>query len=241
MNCKKHFLFLLTIYLQLTISDLYSVEDNISDVEKWDNFIEKLYQQSEGKISKPFSAVKVLVRDYLWQIDSQNPVLDIGCELGKNAVCLIEAGHRVVLLDIAPKAIFYTQENLKKLNLDYGIADTCNTAIELLETQYGPFKAVVGTYTFSFIHPEIFQQVMRENVLSKIEVGGYFAGGFFGPEHAWANHSKLTIMTREELEEFFTSTDFSICFFQETKDLETVVAGGEQLFHTFRIIAQRIN
>ena len=48
-------------------------------------------------------------------------------------------------------------------------------------------------------------------------------------------------MNRKELESFFTSMDFSICFIEETKDSVTSVADGEQLFHTFRIIAQRIN
>jgi SAM-dependent methyltransferase len=240
MNYKKYLLFLLPIYLHLTCLNLNAVEETISNVEKWDNFIEKLYQQSEGETLTPFSAVKFLVNDYLWQIDSQNAVLDIGCEIGKNAICLIEAGHRVVLLDIAPKAIFYTQENLKKLNLDHGIAGTCNTAIEMLDSQYGPFKAVVGTYVFPFIHPDMFQQVMKENVFDKIEVGGYFAGGFFGPEHSWAKNPALTIMTREELEEFFASMDLSICFIEERKDVVMTVAGSEQLFHTFIIVAQRI-
>lgn len=153
MHYKKCFLFILTIYLQITSFHFFSIDE--TDVEKWDDFIEQLYQRSEGEILEPFSAVNVLVRDYLWQIDSQNPVLDIGCETGKNAICLIEGGHSVVLLDIAPKALFYTQENLKKLNLDYGIAGKCNKSIELLDPQFGPFKAVVGTYVFPFIHPEI--------------------------------------------------------------------------------------
>lgn len=232
-------LFLCAIFSQPAFSLLYSVEE-LSDVERWDHFIEELYQQSEGKTLKPFSAVKVLTRDYLWQIDSQNAVLDIGCEIGKNAICLIQAGHNVVLLDISPKAIFYTQEKLKQLNLDDGITGTCTMGIEMLDSQYGPFKAVVGTYVFSFIHPEIFEQVMRENVFGKIEVGGYFAGGFFGLEHAWADDSTLTIMSREELEEFFASMNISICFIEERKEMVMTVAGSEQLFHTFSIVAQRM-
>lgn len=240
MNCKKYVVFSLTIYLQLTFFNLFSSEEILYNVEKWDNFIEQLYEQSQGKTLKPFSAVQVLVRDYLWQIDSHNPVLDIGCETGKNAICLIEAGHNVVLVDIARKAIFYTQENLKKLNLDYGVVDTCNMPIETLDSQYSPFKAIVGTYVFSFIHPKIFKQVMKEKIFDKIEIGGYFAGGFFGPEHSWANDPTITIMTREEVEKFFVLMGLSICFIEETNKMEMTVAGVEKLFHTFRIVAQRI-
>ena len=180
MPCKKHLLFLLTSYLQLTISDLYSFEDYISDVEMWDSFIEKKHQQLEGKSLEPFSAVIVLVRDYL--LANRFPKSCFGHRLRIRKKCYLPDRSRPSRSTTrhCSQGHFYTQENLRKLNLDYGIADTCNTAIELLDSQYGPFKAVVGTYTFSFIHPEIFHQVMRDNVLSKIEVGGYFAGGFLG-------------------------------------------------------------
>lgn len=237
MQCKQHLLILLT-FCWFSFS-IYATGDT-SQEEGWDGFIERMYQRADEKNLQPFSVVTVLVRDYLWQIESEHPVLDLGCELGKNAICLIEAGHRVVLLDVSPKAIFYTQENLKKLNLDHGIAGTCVTPLENLDPLFGPFKAIVGTYVFSFIHPEQFQEVMTKNVFEKIEVGGFFAGGFFGPDHSWANKPILTIMTREELEELFASQGFSICHIGEVKKKVKTGDGNEPQFHVFKIVAQRL-
>jgi SAM-dependent methyltransferase len=236
---KKLFL---VLWISCLFINLYSNEgtsNNSSEVEKWSEFIEKLYRMTEGKIIKPFCPVDTLIKKYLCQTESTRPVLDIGCETGKNAICLIQAGHSVLLLDIAPNAIQYTQENLKKLGLSHGIFDSINGNIETLDSKYGPFKAVVGTYVFSFIPPETFQQVMRENVLDRVESGGYFAGGFFGVEHAWAEKPNLSIVTREQLERLFASMEFSICEIDEKKEEILTVSSGIQVFHTIEVIAQR--
>jgi len=211
--------------------------NSVSEVEKWSQFIEDL--QKTKKIPKPFCAIDTLVREYLWQNHSTRSVLDVGCETGKNAICLIQAGHNVTLLDIAPNAIQYTQENLKKLELDHGVINRITGKIETLDSKYCPFKAVVGTYVFSYIASGVFQQVMKENVLGRIEPGGYFAGGFFGMEHDWAQKPELSILTQEKLKELFESMGFLICEMKEKKEVQSIISCGQQMFHTFEVIAQR--
>ncbi|MBA3815812.1 MAG: class I SAM-dependent methyltransferase [Parachlamydiaceae bacterium] len=240
-NGKNIISILFIVYIHCISPNVHAIDETISNIEYWDNFIEKLYQQTEERALKPFSAVEILVRDFLWQIESDNPVLDIGCETGKNAICLIESGHNVVLLDVAPKAIHYTLENLRELNLEGSVVGTYKGKIEEFDSEYGPFKAIVGTYVFSFIPPNVFEQVMKENIFDKMEIGGFFAGGFFGPEHTWANDPTLTIITKEKLEAFFVNRGFSICFIEESKDMVVTVAGNEILFHTIKIVAQRIS
>ncbi|NGX60020.1 MAG: Ubiquinone biosynthesis O-methyltransferase [Chlamydiae bacterium] len=168
--------------------------NSVSEVEKWSQFIEAL--QKTKKIPKPFCAVDTLVREYLCQNKSTRSILDIGCETGKNAISLVRAGHNVTLLDIAPNAIKYTLKNLQKMGLDHGVTDRITGKIETLDSKYCPFKAVVGTYVFSHIASGVFQQVIKENVLGRIEPGGYFAGGFFGMEHDWVQKPELSILTR---------------------------------------------
>ena len=88
------------------------------DVEKWTEFNENLQIQALGQIPPPFGPVESLAKKYLKEPCT---ILDIGCETGKNAACLIKNGHKVVLLDIAPNAVKYTIENLKNEGLDHGI------------------------------------------------------------------------------------------------------------------------
>lgn len=129
----------------------------------------------------------------------------------------MQAGYKVTLLDIAPNALQYTHENLKELNLLEGVEESILGRIEDLDQKYGPFKAVVGMLTFSFIPPHLFEEIMKTNVLGRIEPEVYFAGGFFGEEHEWAKNPNLTIMTTEKVKIFFESQGFTICENKEIK------------------------
>lgn len=207
-----------------------------SDIEKWTDFNHNLQSQTAGKIPSPFAPVETLALKYLKQPCS---VLDIGCETGKNSACLIKNGHKVVLLDIAANAVQYTKENLQKEDLDHGIADSVTSKIEDLPSKYGPFKAVVGTYAFSFIPPHLFEQTMKDNVLGRIEPDGYFVGGFFGDQHAWAANPDLSILSAKKLESFFASVGFSVLEIDEQIKEISTVANGITKFHTINVIAHR--
>ncbi len=207
-----------------------------SAIQKWMDFNEKLQDQTKGNIPLPFQPVETLALKYLKE---PGIILDIGCETEKNAACLIRHGHKVVILDIAPNAIYYTVENLRKEGLEHGIQDSIISKIEDLPLEYGPFKAVVGTYAFSFIPPYLFEQVMRENVLNRVEENGYFVGGFFGKEHAWAGNPNLSILAIHELEDLFSSNGFSILEISEQiKEIPTVSSGITK-FHTIHLIAHK--
>lgn len=212
----------------------------IADVAKWVQFVEHL-QLNNPQIPAPFRSVDILVKRYLKYFppgNSTNSILDVGCETGKNARALA-LKHDVTLLDIAPNAIQYTINNLKRKHLAVRVVDAIVGKLENLDPKKGPFKAVVGTYAFSFIPPDIFNKVMKKNVLDRIEPRGYFAGGFFGPNHAWANDPNLTILSKKELTEFFTSRNFTILEIRETKEKIPTVLNGTQFFHTIEIIARK--
>lgn len=206
---------------------------------RWTKFVANLFQQY-SKIPDPFSPVEKVATHYLKNIPSTNPVLDIGTETGKNACCLIKQGHQVILLDIAPNAIQFTLQLFKEQNLETGVQDAIIGSIEKLDPIYGPFKAVVGTYAFPFIPPELFNDVMESNVLGRIEPKGYFAGAFFGPDHSWAHDRSLTILSTDQLRKFFQSRGFAICEMKEIKKEEQTVLNGKQLFHTIEVIAQKV-
>ncbi len=80
---------------------------------------------------------------------------------------------------------------------------------------------------------------MRENVLNPIVPGGYFAGGFFGPRHAWASNPDLSIVTKEQLTSLFEESHFHICEMQETIEAKPTATKGDTLFHTIQVIAQK--
>lgn len=216
-----------------------SKKDEVSQegqVKKWTDFIEFLQKIHKSQIPSPFEPVTTLVSKYL---KPSSLVLDVGCEIGKNAACLIRNGHRVVLLDIAPNAIEYTKKNLAQVHLDQGIEHSIVSKIEELPTCFGPFNAVVGTYAFSCIPPHLFRATMKNNVLSRIESQGYFVGGFFGNNHAWASDKTLSTLSTQELKDFFVSQGFAILDIQERIEDTPTVFEGTLRFHTIHVIAQK--
>lgn len=109
----------------------------IAEAVRWSRFIEA-FQQKTVTIPAPFFAVKALASAYL-EADGGYSILDIGCETGKNAKCLIESGHKVTVLDIAPRAVQYTVQNLKNEGLGDGVEDAIIGPIERLDSRLGPF------------------------------------------------------------------------------------------------------
>ncbi|MBA2728924.1 MAG: class I SAM-dependent methyltransferase [Parachlamydiaceae bacterium] len=215
------------------VSSLQTLHD--PDLEGWCKFIE--IKNKEKEIPAPFKPVETLINNYL---PFGSTVLDIGCETGKNAIPLLEAGHKVTLLDIAPNAISYTLLNLQQRGLDVGIVDTIAKEIEVLDPQFGPYDAVIGTYAFSFIPPYLFDEVMKNNVLGRVKFDGYFVGGFFGEKHSWAENSpEYTFLTTEKITNLFLSMNFKICEIENKIELKKTHMNGIQVFHTFEIIAKR--
>ncbi|MCB1111646.1 MAG: hypothetical protein H7A37_03695 [Chlamydiales bacterium] len=80
---------------------------------------------------------------------------------------------------------------------------------------------------------------MKENVLGRVKPEGYFAGAFFGEEHAWKNDSSITTTTVEKVKNLFASMNFTICSITEKKEELQTVFNGKPLFHTIEVIAQR--
>lgn len=213
-------------------------QDPDPEVERWSNYIEN-FNGSTTEIPEAFFMVETLVSNYLKPELTSGLILDIGCETGKNAIPLIEAGYKVTLLDIAPNAIQYTKDNLETLGLESGIEESIIGKIETLDPKHGPFKAVVGTYVFSFIPPNLFDEVMKKNILGRVEQEGYFVGGFFGKEHSWAKEPNITAVTIEKLNHLFKSAGFSICEVDEHKQEVMTTFEGKQLFHIIAVIAQQ--
>lgn len=225
------------IKLVLILVFLCFLKAEASDLDKWTVFIENLQSQMQGQVQPPYEPVKILADKYL---PPESIVLDIGCEIGKNAAYLIKKGHKVVLLDIAPNALLYTAENLKNEGLEEGILDFLNMKIEEMDFEYIPFDAIVGTYAFSFISPEVFLETMTKNILDRIQPGGYFAGGFFGEEHSWAIYSGMSILTIEKLEQLFSSAGFTIIELEEVKEDIITISGDLTRFHTYDVIALKL-
>lgn len=233
---KRAFAFMFIILsLHLGENNLQAEEVD-SDVEKWTGYIEELQSLMQGKIPPPFAPVKTLAENYL---KTESIILDIGCETGKNAAVLIQNGHKVVLLDVAPNALTYTVDNLQREGLDHGVVGSLNAKIENMEPDYGSFHAIVGTYAFSFIPPEIFAETMSEKIFDRIELGGYFAGGFFGEQHEWAKYADITVLTRDMLEALFAEADFKILEIVEEIEKSRTVSNNIVNFHTFHVIAQK--
>lgn len=209
----------------LTIkTDLYPNLGN----EKWEQFID---EAKDWTTPSPHMQWLVEMSDKPLQ-----QVLCVGCETGKDALFFAQQGAQVTLLDGTPHAIAITAlrfaSQLSQLQGAYV------AMLEAIPQDIGLFDAVVGSAVYPFIPPEHFERTMRENILSHIAPGGYFAGIFFGKEHGWAESSNKTFVTKEKLIDLFQQCGFEIVLLVEEKSREETVFKGSVLWHTFQIIAK---
>ena len=200
----------------------------------WDEFNEKLFAvQGDAKDLAPCQAVSRV----MFYLDNDSHVLDLGSETGKNAIHLLKGGHRVTLLDISQNAIEYSLKNIEDLGLSRGVVNSVVCGVEEFDTT-SSYDAVVGTFVFSFIHPDNFEDVM-DKILGLVKEGGYFAGHFFGPNHSWAIHPALAILSKDEVETFFKERHFEVVELDERDGQPETVNNGLQRFHQTMVVAKK--
>ncbi len=95
---------------------------------------------------------------------------------------------------------------------------------------------VHSSYSLPFCPPEHFDRFWSV-IVDGIQVGGYFAGQFFGPNDDWASsRSQLTFHSRNQVLALFKN--FEILTLTEI-DEDGNAASGPKHWHIFEVFAQR--
>lgn len=212
-----------------------------TETQQWNSFIEKLWRE-RGEHQNPHPVVERLLDNHLHHDASgieTSSVLDLGCELAKNAKPFARRGWSISLIDISPRAIELSRRILSPLlRGEAKILSADAISLTQLSPGQGNYRAVVGTYVFSFVPCCRFEEVMK-NIFSYIQKNGYFAGGFFGDRHGWVHKFDYTFIKREELVKLFTTSGFILYELSVEDRMTRLVDGATSRFHTLEVIAQR--
>jgi hypothetical protein len=200
--------------------------------EKWGQFID---QARSWK--KPSAAAQQLA-ETLSQAEPKH-IFVVGCESGKDPLFLASKGHNVSILDGTPHAVAITCLRLAEHNALPQLKNALVCNLEAIPNDLGTFDVVSGSAVFPFIAPENFVETMTQHIFSHIVPSGYFAGHFFGPEHAWASNPNMTFIQVEKLQDLFQNNGFEIVWLNESKTIHTTVFHGEIPWHEIQLIAKR--
>lgn len=89
-------------------------------------------------------------------------------------------------------------------------------------------------FSLPFCEKSYLPELIRA-IKTNLNIGGRFAGNFFGQEHSWQN---LSLVSKKEVEDFFL--EFEIEFIQESKNMRTSTLDEEIFHHDILIIAKKV-
>ena len=159
--------------------------------------------------------------------------LDLGCGAGRDAQALLAHGYRVVAVDADTAAITPLATSLD--------AET-RARLHLVRSRFERFKpkrrfAIVNaSLALPFCAPVAFPGLVS-SVLEAVQIGGLFAGHFFGPNDGWVGTPGQTFLARAEVASLFEG--FEVALFRETEVDGVDALGRPKHWHIFGVVARR--
>lgn len=201
--------------------------------DKWGDFIDQAKDWlTPGEVTQRLIQI---TKDH-----SLKNIFTVGCESGKDPLYWVEHGADVTILDGTPHAVSITSLRLADKGALNHLKEVFACILEEIPDDAGIFDAVTGTAAFPFIPPHLFKDVMEHKIFSHVAPSGYFAGHFFGPEHAWATDDTMTFVSADELVYLFIQNGFEIVWLDETKKQQDTVFDGPITWHEIKVIARKV-
>jgi len=158
--------------------------------------------------------------------------IDLGCGDGTETVVLLARGWNVLAVDGARVAIEHLMDKVPQ------------DAQVRLQTQVAKFEEfalpktdlIHASLSIPFCHPDHFP-VLWEKITNALNLGGRFAGQFFGVNDSWANDPDMTFHTGEQVRAMLEK--FEIEYFHE-QDEDGNATSGPKHWHVFTAIARKV-
>lgn len=161
----------------------------------------------------------------------ESSAIDLGCGAGRDTLRLLELGWSVLAIDRSESAL----EILKEDSLENKPLTTRYQQFEEIET-LPPAGLINPSFSLPFCSPSHFPTLWGK-ILDSLKPGSFFCGQFFGPSDDWSKHSHMTFLSREGVEECFTSMETLIL--EEREYDEPTVSGDMKHWHVFTVCARR--
>jgi tellurite methyltransferase len=158
--------------------------------------------------------------------------VDLGCGGGTDTVELLRRGWRVLAIDAEPHAIEFLRQRTDVTN-----AEHLETYVSRLEdATWPPADLINASLVLPFLGPAAFDDVWAR-IVASLQVGGRFAGHFFGERDAWATLANRTHDTRDQVELLLSAFDIELLNEREY-DGQTAL-GTPKHWHLFEVAARK--
>jgi tellurite methyltransferase len=190
----------------------------------WDEY----YKKIKGR------AARQLLLDVLKQFPPQTSLhaIDLGCGDGTESAVLLERGWNVLAIDGEPAAIKHLLERVpveNQVRLQTQIA-------KFSEVVLSPVDLIHASLSIPFCEPENFS-ALWDKIMNATQLGGRFAGQFFGVRDSWAVNTDMTFHTEDQVRALLDK--FEIESFHE-QDEDGTATSGPKHWHVFTVIARKV-
>lgn len=127
----------------------------------------------------PFGAeASLLVKNYLDQFPKGQPVLDLGCGSGRNALYIAKNGFKVTCIDISSEAINNLKEKADKLGVGENIRIKIQDVAEF--DDWGKYGAIICYTTLHFLSNsdarKVIENIKKHTIGKGLNIIADFAG-----------------------------------------------------------------
>lgn len=156
--------------------------------------------------------------------------IDIGCGAGNDCSFLLMNGWNVIAVDKNKSGL----DSLKKRHSQIKVLNIPFEKITVLPK----CDLLTANYSIHLCNPSIFD-VFINALLEAINMGGRFAGNFFGTNDSWYKSEKMTFLDTEKVKLLFDN--FDIEYFNESEFDGKTASGKEKHWHVIDVIARKVN
>jgi tellurite methyltransferase len=189
------------------------------------------YRAIEGRPLRPLFIEAVARLPSPRADDRSRIAIDLGSGDGSETLALLAHGWTVIAVDGAPEAIARLRASVPPEDA----ARLTTVVAPFHEVELPDADFVYAGLSLPFCAPHEFADVWRA-VTDALQVGGAFAGHFFGPHDSWASTPDMTFQIRDELDGLFTGFDVRQLGEQ---DEDGPAVSGSKHWHVFHVIATK--
>jgi tellurite methyltransferase len=160
--------------------------------------------------------------------------VDLGCGSGRDTFELLRRGWRVLAIDSSQLGLELLEKQVHGRGLPAEQLECRAVGFEGLALP--PATLVNASYSLPFCDPEAFPALWR-TISTSIQIGGRFAGQFFGPRDDWSLLPDRSHHSRSQVDELLR--DFTMESLIESESREAGATGEIKDWHIFHVVAKR--
>lgn len=193
------------------------------------------YFQDTLNVTKPQYTLALALKYFAREEKESGLAVDLGTGTGRDALFLLEKGWNVLAIDAESMAIDIllnrVQENDRN-RIEVNISPFSEMSLP------DHINLINASFSLPFCSPEDFPDIWQ-NIVDHLEIGGRFAGQFFGIRDEGFSDINPLMFSQEQVMQLFQDR-FEIEYLQIEAGLIPAADGSLRQWHTFHVVAKKI-